>query len=105
MENNNIIEFKPNQSNWDSQDLEKLAIEEIWSGMRNYLKMKSTPVDARTDIYYMTYAHMLGILCFAHDEINHPKSSSHAAKIVSAAVINAIDEFNNESHSKRSQSN
>ena len=105
MNNNNLIEFKPYKSSRNSQDLEELALNEIWSGIKSYLKKKSSSVDARTDIYYMTYAYMLGILCFAQDQLNDPESSIRATKMVSVALTNAIDKFNNDSYSKRSQSN
>mgnify|MGYP001403775646 CR=1 FL=1 len=76
-----------------SENLDVIAKDAIWGGIRKYLRKKTSPRDAFTDIYYMTFAHTMGVLALAAQETQDPQSSKHVIEIVNSAMTNAIKEW------------
>ena len=76
-----------------SENLDPIAKEAIWGGIRKYLRKKTSPRDAYTDIYYIAYAHTMGVLALAMQETQDPGSTGRVIKIVNSAMTNAINDW------------
>ena len=90
----NIVPMKPKQSTQNTENLDSIAKEAIWGGMRKYLSEKTSPIDPYTDIYYITYALVKGVLAFAMQETQDIMSSRRATKVVVSALMNALRDWN-----------
>ena len=77
-----------------SEDLDPIAKEAIWGGIRKYLRKKTSPRDAYTDIYYITYALVMGVLSFAMQETQDIMSSRRATNVIVSALMNALRDWN-----------
>ena len=90
----NIVPMKPKQSTQNTENLDSIAKEAIWGGMRKYLSEKTSPIDPYTDIYYITYALVKGVLAFAMQETQDIMSSRRATNVIVSALMNALRDWN-----------
>ncbi len=77
----------------NSEDLEPIAKEAIWGGIREYLSKKTSQTDAYADVYHIAYAHTMGVLALAMQETQDLKSTGRVIKIVNSAMANAINDW------------
>ena len=77
----------------NSEHLDSIAKDAIWGGIRKYLRLKTSPKDVYTDIYYIAYAHAMGLLALAMHETGDTHSPERVIKIINNAIINAIKDW------------
>ena len=92
-------------TNQSSENLDQIARNAMWDGIRKYCRLKTSPKDPYTDIYYISHAVTLGVLAFAMQETQDPQSPIQVIKIVDSAVTNAIKDWNDTDVTKKPSKN